>query len=65
MKYFSHTDGKIKIQRFYRGNIDKGIPSNTTQIMNGYAVPTHYSGCGFSIIDMGEDDVTTVSVMEV
>lgn len=65
MKYFSHTDGKVKIQRFYRGNIDKGIPSSTTQIMNGYAVPTHYSGCGFSIIDMGEDDVTTVSVMEV
>lgn len=65
MKYFSHTDGKVKIQRFYRGNIDKGIPSNTTQVLNGYRVPTHYTGCGFSIIDMGEDDVIALSTMEV
>ncbi len=65
MKYFSHTDGKVKIQRFYRGNTDKGAPSTTTEIINGYAVPTHYSGCGFSIIDMGEDEVITISEMRV
>lgn len=57
MKYFSHTEGRVKIHKFYRGNIDKGIPSNTTEKINGYVVPTHYSGCGFSIIDIGDDDV--------
>lgn len=61
MKYFSHTDGKVKIHRFYRGNIDKGNPSSTTEIKNGIVVPTHYYNCGFSIIDMGEDDVKIVS----
>ena len=65
MKYFSHTDGKVKIHRFYRGNIEKGIPSSTTEIIDGYAVPTHYSGCGFSIIDMGEDDVKIINEMSV
>jgi hypothetical protein len=60
MKYFSHTEGKVKIQRFYRGNIEKGIPSTTTEIIGGYAVPTKYKGCGFSVIDMGEDDVRTI-----
>jgi hypothetical protein len=57
MKYFSHTEGRVKIHKFYRGNIDKGNPSNTTEIMNNYVVPTHYLGCGFSIIDIGDDDV--------
>ena len=61
MKYFSHTEGRVKIQRFYRGNIDKGNPSSTTEMRGGYAVPTHYYGCGFSVIDMGESDVITVS----
>ena len=65
MKYFSHTDGKVKIQRFYRGNIEKGIPSSITETMNGYAVPTKYSGCGFSIIDMGEDEVIVIQEMAV
>lgn len=65
MKYFSHTDGKVKIHRFYRGNIEKGIPSSTTEIIDGYAVPTHYSGCGFSIIDMGEEDVKIINEMSV
>jgi hypothetical protein len=60
MKYFSHTEGKVKIQRFYRGNIEKANPSSTTEIRNGVVVPTHYYNCGFSIIDMGEDDVITV-----
>ncbi len=61
MKYFSHTEGKVKIQRFYRGNIEKANPSSTTEKINGIVVPTHYYNCGFSIIDMGEDDVITVS----
>lgn len=70
MKYFSHTEGKVKIHRFYRGNIDKGIPSSTTEILRTdtgfeYAVPTHYKGCGFSIIDMGENNVKTVGEMSV
>jgi hypothetical protein len=61
MKYFSHTEGKVKIQRFYRGNIEKANPSSTTEVKNGITVPTHYYNCGFSIIDMGESDVITVS----
>jgi hypothetical protein len=61
MKYFSHTEGKVKIQRFYRGNIEKANPSSTTEVKNGVVVPTHYYNCGFSIIDMGESDVITVS----
>jgi hypothetical protein len=57
MKYFSHTDGEVKIHRFYRGNIEKGNPSSTTEVRADVVVPTHYYNCGFSIIDMGEDDV--------
>lgn len=65
MKYFSHTDGKVKIHQFYRGNIEKGIPSSNTEIMNGYAVPKTYSGCGFSIIDIGAENVIIVDEMAV
>lgn len=63
MKYFSHTEGKVKIQRFYRGNIEQGTPSSNTEIMRGYAVPKSYKGCGFSIIDMGESEVYTLVTM--
>ena len=59
MRYFSHTEGKVKVHQFYRGNIEKGAPSNTTENIDGYVVPTHYLGCGFSIIDMGTSSVTT------
>ena len=55
----------VKIHKFYRGNIDKGNPSNTTEVMNGYVVPTHYTGCGFSLIDIGEENVIIVSEMAV
>lgn len=65
MKYFSHTEGRVKIHRFYRGNIEKGTPSSTTETIQGYAVPTHYSGCGFSIIDIGDDDVIIENEMAV
>lgn len=65
MKYFSHTDGKVKIQRFYRGSVEQGTPSPNTEIINGYAVPKSYSGVGFSIIDMGEDEVIIVTEMAV
>lgn len=57
MKYFSHTDGKVKINRFYRGNIEKGAPSHHNISQDGLLIPTHYSGCGFNVIDMGEDEV--------
>lgn len=65
VKYFSHTDGMVKIHKFYRGNIDKGNPSSTTEVLNGYVVPTHYNGCGFSIIDIGDENVIIVSEMAV
>lgn len=65
MKYFSHTDGKVKIQRFYRGNIDKGTPSTSTEKINGYIVPVKYKNCGFSLIDMGETEVIVVLEMAV
>ena len=65
MKYFSHTDGKVKIQQFYRGNIEKGIPSPDTEIINGYAVPKKYKGCGFNVIDIGEETVIIISEMAV
>lgn len=65
MKYFSHTEGRVKIQKFYRGNIEKGTPSSNTEIIDGYAVPKSYSGCGFSIIDMGEEDVKIVDNLTV
>jgi hypothetical protein len=65
MKFFDHTKGKVKIQRFYRGNIEKCEPSPSTEILDGYCVPKFYKGCGFSIIDMGETDVITVHEMQV
>ena len=60
MKYFSHTEGRVKIHRFYRGNIEKGIPSSTTEVVGGYNVPKKYMGCGFSIIDIGDSDVKSI-----
>ena len=60
LKYFSHTDGRVKIHRFYRGNVEKGEPSNNTETIDGYTVPKYYSGVGFSIIDMGEEDVRII-----
>lgn len=65
MKYFSHTDGKIKIQQFYRGNTEQGIPSPNTEVIDGYVVPKTYSGCGFNVIDVGADDVVVVHEMAV
>lgn len=65
MKYFSHTDGKVKIRKFYRGNIEKCIPSSNTEIIDGYAVPKTYSGCGFNIIDCGEEDASIIAEMAV
>lgn len=65
VKYFSHTEGKVKIHKFYRGNITSATPSSTTEIINGYTVPTHYYNCGFSLIDIGEENVIIVSEMAV
>jgi hypothetical protein len=41
------------------------MPSSTTETLNGYTVPTHYYDCGFSIIDIGEENVIIVSEMAV
>lgn len=63
MKYFSHTEGRVKIQRFYRGSAEQGEPSPQTIVEGGYIVPLKYKNCGFNVIDMGEDgedDVITV-----
>jgi hypothetical protein len=65
MRYFSHTEGRVKIHRFYRGNQTQATPSSTTEVMNGYTVPTHYYGCGFSIIDTGEKSVIIETEMAV
>ena len=61
MKYFNHTDGKVKIHKFVRDEKVTALPSKSIEYKGGYAVPTHYLDCGFSIIDMGESDVITVS----
>ena len=65
MRYFSHTDGRVKIHRFYRGNQTQATPSSTTEILNGYSVPTHYKDCGFSLIDTGEKNVIIQAEMAV
>jgi hypothetical protein len=65
MKYFSHTEGMVKIQKFYRGNMISATPSTTLEKMNGYSVPTHYYNGGFSVIDIGEESVIIVSEMAV
>ena len=65
LKYFNHSDGRIKIQRFYRGNQEQATPSTETEIINGVCVPKKYRNCGFSIIDMGETDVIILTEMSV
>lgn len=57
MKYFSHTDGRVKINKFYRGNIEQGNPSPQNVLQDGLLVPKYYTGCGFNVIDMGDEDV--------
>lgn len=59
-KYFNHSTGKIQIQKFYRGNIEKATPSPHTEIINGYNVPAKYYDCGFSVIDIGDSSVITI-----
>lgn len=63
MKFFDHAVGKVKIQRFYRGNIKAAEPSSTQKTINGYSVPAYYKNAGFSIIDMGEKYVKVLAVM--
>lgn len=65
LKYFNHSDGKIKIQRFYRGNQNQATPSSDTEILNGVVVPKNYHNCGFSIIDMGETSVYIVKEVNI
>ena len=65
MKYFSHTDGKVKIQRFYRGNIEKTVPSTIVEEIDGLIVPKGYKSCGFNIIDMGENDIKIVKELHI
>ena len=57
MKYFSHTMGRLVVQRFYRGNIKAGRPSTIQKNIDGFSVPDSYHEVGFSIIDMGEEEV--------
>lgn len=63
MKFFDNSVGRVKVQRFYRGNINQAEPNGETEIINGYTVPKKYKNCGFSIIDMGENDVKIISEM--
>ena len=41
MKYFDHSVGKVKIQRFYRGNIKPPEPSAEPEVIKGYSVPKY------------------------
>lgn len=63
IKYFNHSDGRVKIHRFYRGTPEQATPSAEREDRQGYSVPKYYKGVGFSLIDMGEDDVIIVEEM--
>lgn len=63
IKYFNHSDGRVKIHRFYRGNIENAEPSTETEMINGYRVPKRYHNCGFSVIDMGEYNQIVIAEM--
>lgn len=65
MKYFSHTDGKVKVQQFYRGNMEKATPSAHTEVIQGETVPTYYLNVGYNVIDMGRFDTVTIKSMVV
>ena len=58
-RYFSHTEGRIKIQRFYSGSMQDAKPSKTTEIIQGICVPKFYKDVTLTIIDMGEATVIT------
>ena len=60
-KYFNHTTGKVQIKRFYKGSPGEATPSTTQEIINGVSVPKTYHNVELSLIDMGEDDVITLS----
>lgn len=63
LKYFSHTDGKVKIHRFYRGNMNDAKPSTEQEVIDNISVPRYYKDVGFSVIDMGEDNVIVVQTI--
>lgn len=65
VRFFDHTVGAVKIQRFYRGNLTEPTPSTKQEIINGYSVPVSYSGAGFSVIDMGESNVKTIKELSI
>lgn len=64
LKYFSHTDGRVKIHRFYRGNVTEPITVGNV-VISGINVPEYYKGCGFSVIDMGENNVKVIKELPV
>lgn len=73
VKYFSHTDGKIKVAKFYRGNMGEADPStetikiaipNTSPVQK-ISVPKTYKNVSMSFIDMGETDVIEVATLTV
>jgi hypothetical protein len=57
LKYFSHTDGKVKIHRFYRGNMGKVNVGSEQETIDNIRVPMYYKDVKFNLIDMGEDEV--------
>lgn len=63
MKYFSHSDGKIKIHRFYRGNAKQATPGTEQETIDGVVVPRKYFDVGYSVIDMGEQNVIIVQTL--
>ena len=57
MKYFSHTDGKIKIHKFYRGTMNKVSVGGEQETIDNVRVPVYYKDISFGLIDMGEEEV--------
>jgi hypothetical protein len=65
LKYFSHTDGKVKIHRFYRGNMGKVNVGGEQETIDNIRVPMYYRDVKYSLIDMGEEEVYVLQELAV
>jgi hypothetical protein len=65
LKYFSHTDGKVKIHRFYRGNMNRVKVGGEQETIDNIRVPMYYRDISYGLIDMGEDEVYVLQELAV
>lgn len=62
MRYFSHTDGAVKIRKFYREDGKEATPGAMQEVIDGITVPAYYKNFNFRVRDFGLGDISSQEV---